>query len=177
MQDRKIIIEIQKSGFDVNENNKIIAFTAIEMIENKLTGNFVDLEFNPGCEIPEVATKVYGLTFKDLVDKPKFPECINQILEFIGQSNDSDTQWIIHNVGNDIEFLNAEFELAGKKLEKLPIIDTLSMARKVFPEDNCSVQGLSKRFKFSKLPNRYNGLKTCKRIGEIYLHLLNCKPE
>ena len=75
-------------------------------------------------------------------DKPIFFSIADKFLDFI-----KDSELVIHNAKFDLGFLNYELDLASKKnLLDFNIIDTLSLARKIFPGASNNLDALCRRY-------------------------------
>ena len=106
------------------------------------TGRTWQSYLNPERAMPTEATMVHGLTDEFLAKQPLFAEVADAFLEFIG-----DAPLVAHNAPFDLGFLNAELAHHGfAPLGKERVIDTLPMARKMFPGAPASLDALCKRF-------------------------------
>jgi DNA polymerase-3 subunit epsilon len=108
------------------------------------------------------------MTWDDLRDKPKFREVATEIVEFV-----RGTEWIIHNAPFDIGFLDAELRLAS-----LPacteiyagLIDTLALARELFPGKRNNLDALCERFGVDHAHRAVHGaLLDAQLLAEVYL--------
>ena len=167
---RQLLIDTETTGLDVNEGHKIIEFVALEMIDRKITNNYIQFYFDPQRPIDIGATKIHGISNEDLIGKPKFSETIDQIINFINGS-----EIIIHNAKFDISFLNKEFlSIKKKSFESYvhKITDTLIMARSKFPGAKNSLDILCDRFNIDKSKRMFHGaLIDCELLAEVYLKL------
>jgi DNA polymerase-3 subunit epsilon len=140
---RQIIIDTETTGLDPKQGHRIIELAALEVANRRATGRSVHLRFDPEREIDAGATEVHGMTWDDLRDKPKFAEVAAEFIAFV-----SGAEWIIHNAPFDLGFLDAELERAS-----LPacadlhssVVDTLALARELFPGKRNSLDALCER--------------------------------
>lgn len=164
---RQLLLDIETTGFSPNKGDRIIEFAAIEMIDNKLTGNHLHLYINPERSINEGASKVHGITDANVIDKPTFSKVIDQIAAYI-----KDADLIIHNAKFDLSFLNYQFNLEKYALIDSyvkNVIDTLVIARQKFPGTKNNLDALCDRFKVNRENRNYHGaLIDCHLLAEVY---------
>lgn len=165
---RYIVLDTETTGFNAETNDRIIEIGALELINYVPTGRVYHQYINPERPIPEGATAVHGITDADVADKPVYAEIVGAFDEFIG-----DAQLVIHNAEFDMRFLNAEYKRLG--LPPLPMsrsIDTLAMARTMFPGSPASLDALCKRFGVDNSARTYHGaLMDAELLAEVFLHL------
>ncbi len=165
---RQIILDTETTGFYHDRDDRLIEFAGLEMIDRRLTGQYLHLYVHPERDIPEEAAKVHGITLEKLEGKPKFAEVGRQIADFI-----SGAELVIHNAPFDVGFLNAEFRRAGlPKVEELTagVVDTLAMARAMYPGQKNSLDALCARLEVDRSKRVFHGaLIDCELLSEVYL--------
>lgn len=123
---RQVALDLETTG--LTAGNRVIEIGCVEIMNRDLTGREYRSYVDPACEIEEGAQRVHGITAEQLVGEPKFPEILDDVLEFV-----KDAEVLIHNAEFDLGFLNYEMELAGRadKFRDccLKVTDTLVMAR------------------------------------------------
>jgi len=83
---------------------------------------------NPGCGIPQDASKIHGITDDDIKDAKQFHELADYVLDFI-----QGCVLVAHNnAGFDLPFLVAELQRAGRKPPQSPCLCTLQLAQRHF---------------------------------------------
>lgn len=161
---RKIVLDIETTGFYPLKGDKIVEIVAIELDENDCsTGQTFHTYINPECEVSEEAIKIHGLTNNFLKGYPTFNEIKDDFLRFI-----EDKTLIAHNLPFDLRFLEPElgFNLSNK------MIDTLEMAKKAFPDAVCSLDALCEKFKINPKTKRAKGvLLDVMCLAEVYQNL------
>ena len=97
-----------------------------------------------------------------------FSEIAEDFLNFI-----EDSVLVIHNAAFDMKFINYELTKIGKtSIDYLKIIDTLSMARKMFPGSKANLDSLCKRFKVDNSDRAFHGaLKDARLLSDVYVEL------
>lgn len=156
-KDRKIFLDCETTGF--YNSDGIVEISLLEVLENKYTGNYIHCYFNPLIEVSEGAEKIHGLNLEKLKDKPIFGDKLIDIINFIG-----DSKMVAHNSNFDKRMLNNELNRNGfKSYSDDSFIDTLHLARNMFPNQKNTLDCLCERFnidnskrKESKLHNAFD---------------------
>jgi DNA polymerase-3 subunit epsilon len=142
----------------------------VELYARKLTGNNLHFYFNPERDSHEDALKVHGISNEFLRDKPKFSELSEEILDYL-----SDAEIIIHNAAFDLSFLNKELERVGKKPFKTyvnGVIDTLAMAKEMFPGKRNSLDSLCDRLEVDNSGRTLHGaLLDAELLADVYINM------
>jgi DNA polymerase-3 subunit epsilon len=165
---RQIIIDTETTGLDPQQGHRIIELAALEVANRRATGRTVHFRIDPEREIDAAATEVHGMTWDDLKGKPKFRDIAAEFIAFA-----QGAEWIIHNAPFDIGFL--DFEL---KQALLPccidihagVIDTLALARELFPGKRNSLDALCERFGVDNAQRSVHGaLLDAQLLADVYL--------
>lgn len=168
---RQIFLDTETTGFnhsDPHHPDRMLEFAGIGMVNRQLVKNDVlHLRINPERDVPEEAANVHGITFDMLIDEPVFADVAHQIFDFI-----KDSELIIHNAKFDVGFLDAEFARVGlPNVESVcTVVDTLAMAREMFPGQKASLDALCTRFEVDRSKRIFHGaLIDCELLSEVYL--------
>lgn len=165
---RQVALDLETTGLTVG--NRIIEIGCVEIIDRNLTGRQYQSYVNPDCEIEEGAQRVHGITAEQLVGKPRFPEILDEVLEFV-----KDAEVLIHNAGFDLGFLNHELELAGRadKFENycLKVTDTLMLAREK-SSGGSSLDQLCDFYQVDRRQREWHGaLLDARLLAHVYLRM------
>lgn len=165
---REIVFDTETTGLDPLSGHRVVEIGCIELFNRLPTGKTFHAYLNPGRSVPSEAAMVHGLTDEFLADKPVFAEVVDDFLTFIG-----DAPIVAHNAGFDMSFINAELTRTGyKTLPKERAIDTVLMARKMFPGAPASLDALCKRFNVNLSERQLHGaLLDARLLAEVYLEL------
>jgi DNA polymerase III subunit epsilon len=165
---RELILDTETTGLDPQSGDRIVEIGIVEMQNKVLTGKKFHFYLNPERDMPTAAYRVHGISGEFLKDKPLFRDIANEFLSFI-----HDGILIIHNAPFDIKFLNHELSLVNKpSLELSQTIDTLSMARRLFPGMKTNLDALCKRFKVDNSGRKLHGaLRDAVLLAEVYVEL------
>ena len=167
---RQIFLDTETTGLDPAQGHRLIEIAAVEMINRKHTNRHFHAYVNPEREIDAEAERVHGTSLDFLQDKPKFANVADEFLAFV-----EGAELIIHNAPFDIGFLNAELKRIGRQEMKVfcpSVIDTLVMAKDVFPGKRNSLDALCDRFEIDRSNRTLHGaLIDCELLGDVYLAL------
>ncbi len=165
---RQLILDTETTGLDPKQGHRIIELAGLEVVDRRATGRTIQFFVDPEREIDAGATEVHGMTWEDLKGKPKFADVAADFIDFARGA-----QWVIHNAPFDIAFLDAELARAG-----LPacrdlhggVIDTLALAREMFPGKRNSLDALCERFGVDNAHRTLHGaLLDAQLLAEVYL--------
>jgi DNA polymerase-3 subunit epsilon len=167
---RQIVLDTETTGLSAEGGDRIIELGCVELFARKLTGNNLHFYFNPERDSHEDALKVHGISNEFLRDKPKFAQRVEDILNYLG-----DAELIIHNAAFDIGFLNKELERVGKKPLKAyvsNVIDTLAMAKEMFPGKRNSLDALCDRLGVDNSGRTLHGaLLDAELLADVYINM------
>jgi len=167
---RQIVLDTETTGLSAEGGDRIIELGCVELYARKLTGNNLHFYFNPERDSHEDALKVHGISNEFLRDKPKFAQLAEDILHYLG-----DAELIIHNAAFDIGFLNKELERVGKKPLKAyvsNVIDTLAMAKEMFPGKRNSLDALCDRLEVDNSGRTLHGaLLDAELLADVYINM------
>ena len=142
---RQIVLDTETTGLATSHGHRIIEIGCLELVDRRLTGRDFQCFLNPDREIDEGAQSVHGISREDLETAPRFPEIVDDFLEFI-----SGAELVIHNADFDVGFLEHEMTLMEYAQPQITdhatVLDTLSLARKMHPGQRNSLDALCKRY-------------------------------
>ena len=167
---RQIVLDTETTGLSAEGGDRIIELGCVELYARKLTGKNLHFYFNPERDSHEDALKVHGISNEFLRDKPKFAQLADEILDYL-----SDAELIIHNAAFDVGFLNKELERVGKKPLKAyvsGVIDTLAMAKEMFPGKRNSLDALCDRLEVDNSGRTLHGaLLDAELLADVYINM------
>ena len=167
---REIVFDTETTGFNPEKGDKLVEIGAIELINHKPTGKTYHQYINPERDVPEEVVKVHGLTEEFLKDYPIFKDIADEFLEFVGD----DGILVAHNAKFDMSFINYELSLINKNTYKNDrVIDTLEIAKNMFPGSRHTLDALCKRFNIDNSKRTKHGaLLDAELLAEVYLQML-----
>lgn len=166
---REIVLDTETTGLDPADGHRIVEIGAVELINHVPTGAHYHQYLNPERDMPPEAFEVHGLSAEFLADKPRFADAVAEFLAFVG-----DARLVIHNAPFDMKFLNAELRSQGHPpLPMARALDTLAMARRMFPGSPGSLDALCRRFGIdNSRRTRHGALLDSEILAEVYLELI-----
>lgn len=167
---RQIVLDTETTGLDPAEH-RMIEVAGVELQNRAFTGNYFHRYLNPMRAIDQGALAVHGITNEFLADKPLFKDIQDELFAYL-----EGAELIIHNAPFDLGFLDREFNLSrsnfSRMLDHCIVIDTLVLARKLYPQQPNNLDALCKR---TKVDNTHRGLhgalKDARLLGEVYLRI------
>ena len=164
---REIVIDTETTGLSYKTGDRVIEVGCVELINHVATNKSLQFYCKVDKEISEGAQRITGITNKFLSDKKYFSDHCDELLKFI----DIDPL-IIHNADFDVGFINNELSLLGRSELSNPIIDTVSLARKVLNTRVANLDYLCRRFKVDLSERDLHGaLLDSSLLAEVYLEL------
>ncbi|MCK4950624.1 MAG: DNA polymerase III subunit epsilon, partial [Gammaproteobacteria bacterium] len=121
----------------------------------------------------------HGITNQFLEDKPRFEDVAEDFLAFI-----KDAELVIHNAPFDVGFIDSEFaklikkpvNKTSKKIKRTKVedvakvLDTLPMARHMYPGQRNSLDALCKRYEIDNSQREKHGaLLDAEILADVYL--------
>jgi len=169
MATRQIVLDTETTGLEPQKGHRIIEIGCIELVNRKITKQKFHTYINPEREVDVGASKVSGLSLKDLLDKPKFHEISKDFLCFI-----EGAELIIHNAPFDLGFINHELSLMkhawGNVDGFVRVFDTLALARQLHPGQKNSLDALCKRYGVDNSHRNFHGaLLDAEILAKVYL--------
>ena len=182
---REVVLDTETTGLNPDKGDRIVEIGAIELVNHIPTGSTFHCYLNPLLEgeMPIESFKVHGLSVDFLSDKPLFSEIIENLIMFVGGS-----KLIIHNAKFDVAFINYEIQrlensnfdvydkLPYKEIQSENVIDTLEIAKKLYPGKSVSLDSLCIKFGIdNKRKGKHGALIDSEILSEVYLELAGGK--
>jgi DNA polymerase-3 subunit epsilon len=167
---RQIFLDTETTGLSPESGDRVIEIGCVEMINRRLTGRHLHFYLNPQRPNHEDAVRIHGLTDEFLADKPLFSAVVDEFLDYVAGS-----ELIIHNASFDIGFLNAELRRVDKGVMAdhiSGVLDTLVMAREMFPGKSNSLDALCKRLEVDNTHRTLHGaLMDAELLATVYINM------
>ena len=175
---REVVFDTETTGRDPDTGDRIVEIACVELRNLLPTGRTFHRYINPQRDVPEEVVRVHGLTGKFLRDKKLFgdPDIVGALFDFF-----EDSPIVAHNAEFDRKFLNAELvRLSRPILESDRYVDSLKIARALFPGAANSLDALSRRFQLDRMgfdlakrkgAGGHGALIDTRMLAEVYLQL------
>ena len=122
-----VVFDIETTGFN-SHFNKIIEIGAVKIKAGRIIDRYSQL-INPGISIPYHITEITSITNEQVANQPKIDEAIEKFVEFVG-----DAVLVAHNAPFDMGFIKRDVKKCLNINLENSVIDTLQMARDLFPD-------------------------------------------
>jgi DNA polymerase III subunit epsilon len=165
---REIVFDTETTGLDPKQGDRIVEIGCIELVNRVETGRTYHAYFNPSMPMPSIAEQVHGLNDAFLSDKPYFEDCVEDLLDFLG-----DSPLIAHNAMFDFAFLNAELGNCGRlHISMSRMIDTLVLSKARHPGAKHSLDALCTRYGVDRSHRVNHGaLLDAALLSQVYVEL------
>lgn len=172
-----VFFDTETTGLEVSKGHRIVEFGAVTSSEyDEQTSHHY---FNPDRAIDKEAIETHGLTIERLEEEPEFYLRAVEIASFMyGRFV------MAHNARFDVEFIDEEFKIASRRLDKdigtlssnCVVIDTMSLAKLIFPGQRHSLDALCNKLGVDKSSRKYHGaLLDAMLLKEVFNKMLSCE--
>jgi ATP-dependent DNA helicase DinG len=127
MGNKYVVVDLETTGNAPKKGDKIIQFAAVVIENGKITEQYSSL-INPEQSIPPFIEELTGLSDEMVENAPLFSEVAPKVLTLL-----EGAYFVAHNVLFDLSFLQEELIEAGYNGFYGPVLDTVEMARILFP--------------------------------------------
>ncbi|WP_124219978.1 PolC-type DNA polymerase III [Aquisalibacillus elongatus] len=122
-----IVFDVETTGLSASYD-KIIELAAVKIYQGEIIDRFERFA-NPHQKLSQTTIDLTGITDDMVADAPEIEDVMSDFNEWMG--NDI---LVAHNASFDIGFINAAFQRMGIEKVSNPVIDTLELARLLYPE-------------------------------------------
>lgn len=165
---RQVVLDTETTGLDPALGHRIIEIAAVEIVNRRMTDHHFHRYLNPERESDEAALQVHGITREFLSDKPTFADIVEELVDFV-----RDSELVIHNAAFDIAFVDYELSLLRRDAIHTccaGVIDTLKLARDTHPGKRNSLDTLCERYGVDRSARKLHGaLLDARLLAEVYL--------
>lgn len=135
-----VVFDVETTGLSAVYNT-IIELAAVKIKNGEIIDRF-EAFANPHEPLSNTIIELTGITDDMLVDAPELETVIQKFHDWV-----DDDILVAHNASFDMGFINAAFRRFGMKDATNPVIDTLELARFLYPEfKNHRLNTLCKKF-------------------------------
>ncbi|MEB3101124.1 PolC-type DNA polymerase III [Ferviditalea candida] len=160
-----VVFDVETTGLSVL-NSRLIEIAGVKMKEDKVIDRFASF-VNPHQSIPYNITQLTNITDDMVKDAPEVETVIPQFIDFIGNA-----VLVAHNARFDMGFLQAACKNLGLPEILNPVLDTLELARFLYPSlKNHRLNTLADKLKVS-LENHHRAIDDAEALGHILFHLI-----
>ena len=149
---------------------KITEIGAVRIEDGREVGTFSAL-VNPGVRIPAMIVGITGIDDETVAGAPPIEVVLPKFVDFAAHS-----VLVAHNAPFDIGFLDYELGRQRGQTFSRPALDTLRLARKLCPQQRCSLKALAQRFN-TRVQPVHRALQDAQATGELLLLFLSWLQE
>ena len=121
-----VVLDFEATGLNTRIA-RVIEIGAVKLVDGTVADS-LSLLVNPKEPLKPKITELTGINDVMLADKETAETAIPKLMEFIG-----DCPLVAHNAGYDVPLLKQELRRLGKEWDG-PVLDTLTYARKLYPD-------------------------------------------
>ena len=122
-----VVFDIETTGLN-SHTNEIIEIGAVKIKAGRIVDRYSQL-INPGRPIPYHITEITSITDEQVANEPRIDEAIGKFVDFVG-----DATLVAHNAPFDMGFIKRDVKKYLNIDLQSSVIDTLQMARDLFPD-------------------------------------------
>jgi len=159
-----VVFDLETTGLSP-KNDRITEIGAVKIQNGEIVDSFSHL-INPDMPIPELITKLTGITDDMVKNKPTIEKVLPEFLDFI-----EDSVLVAHNASFDMGFIREAYDSIGVNL-KNPVLDTLELSRAMFPTMKSHKLNLIAKHLKVELKNHHRAVDDALATGNILLKVL-----
>ncbi|MGX1901689.1 PolC-type DNA polymerase III [Thermolongibacillus altinsuensis] len=164
-EDTFVVFDVETTGLSAVYDT-IIELAAVKVKNGEIIDRFESFA-NPHHPLSATTIELTKITDDMLKDAPDVEEVLGKFYHWIG-----DCVLVAHNASFDIGFLNVGFKKIGRGKVTNPVIDTLELARFLYPElKNHRLNTLCKKFNI-ELVQHHRAIYDAEATGYLLVHLL-----
>lgn len=141
---------------------KITEIGAVRVVGGQVTSEFSQL-VDPQRPIPPAIVALTGITPRMVRGKPTVRQALPRFVDF-----SRDSVLVAHNARFDMGFLDYELGVLQRCSFPRPVLDTMRLARRLWPQERSSLAALSERFALAAKPS-HRALDDARATAELLL--------
>jgi DNA polymerase-3 subunit alpha (Gram-positive type) len=166
LEETYVVFDVETTGLSTT-HDRIIELAAVKCHRGQIVETFESL-IRAGRPIPEKIRELTGIDDKMLDNAPEEVDVVHRFLEFAGNS-----VLVAHHVNFDLGFFQEAVKRSGLGAVQNPAVDTLELARILFPE--CSRYRLAALCEYLGIPLRrhHRALDDAMATAELWNRMLD----
>ncbi|MDI3257265.1 MAG: PolC-type DNA polymerase III [Kyrpidia sp.] len=160
-----VVFDTETTGLNAREHT-LIEIAAVKVRGGELIDQYATL-IDPGVPISPKIQELTGISDDMVKGQPGVAEAVEQFRQFAGGA-----VLVAHNAEFDMGFLHAAARKLGLPAWEHPVLDTLALARILYPADrNHRLKTLTQKFGV-ELVHHHRALADAEATAKVFLHLL-----
>jgi DNA polymerase-3 subunit alpha (Gram-positive type) len=165
-----VVFDTETTGLNAREDT-LIEISGVRMKGKQIVDQFATL-IDPERPVPPKITELTGITPDMLVGQPKLEEALKHFRAFA-----EGAILVAHNAEFDVGFLGQCALRIGMEPWTHPVIDTLALARVLYPgEKNYRLKTLTQKFNV-ELVNHHRAIADAEATGKVFAHMQQTMQE
>lgn len=136
---RLVAVDTETTGFHADAGDVVLEVACVAIDDGEVAGAWSSL-VRPGRAIPAGATAIHGITDAMVRDAPLPAEVAPEL-----ERRCAGRTLVLHHAAFDLPFLAALMRAGGRPPLWNPVLDTLGLARDLFPPGSCSLGALARQ--------------------------------
>lgn len=159
-----VVFDTETTGLNAREDT-LIEIAAVKLIDGKIVDTFSTL-IDPQRTLSPKISELTGITQDMVAGQPMLADALHSFTAFA-----ADAILIAHNAEFDVGFLSQCSKRVGMAEWTHPVIDTLALARALFPgEKNYRLKTLTQKFEV-ELVNHHRALADAEATAKVFLKM------
>jgi len=160
------VLDVETTGLSHEQGHRVCEVGVIKLRAGKEIDRYHTL-VHPGMPVPEEAQRIHKITDEMLKEAPPFGQVSRKLREFL-----AGTVMIAQNARFDLGFINSEFIRSGLGKLAIPVVDTITLARRVRPGlSGYSLDRLAHHFQIT-VDTRHRAMGDCEVTVQVFLECL-----
>jgi DNA polymerase III epsilon subunit len=160
------VLDVETTGLSPEQGHRVCEVGVIKLRAGKEIDRYHTL-VHPGIPVPEEAQRIHKITDEMLKEAPPFGQVSRRLREFL-----AGTVMIAQNARFDLGFINSEFIRSGLGKLAIPVVDTITLARRVRPGlSGYSLDRLAHHFQIT-VDTRHRAMGDCEVTVQVFLECL-----
>lgn len=161
------IVDVETTG-GLASHNRIIEIAAFRLSRGRINENYMSL-IHPQRKIPLAISYLTGIYDEHVADAPVFSEIAAPLSDFIG-----DSIFVAHSAQFDFRFINTEFKRMGMPVMENPVLCTVKLSRRLFPQlQRYNLDSLCTHFSIELTDERHRAHGDAWATAIVMQHCLN----
>ncbi|SHE93187.1 DNA polymerase-3 subunit alpha [Caldanaerobius fijiensis DSM 17918] len=159
-----VVLDIETTGLN-SRKDCITEIGAVKIRGKEIVDRFSTF-VNPGVKIPDNIVKLTGITDDMVKDAPSVEQVMKEFKAFVGKA-----VLVAHNAEFDITFIKGKAQMSGIQFDN-PVLDTLQLARGMFPDLKNHKLDTVAEFLNVDLKNHHRAVDDAQATADIFIKCL-----